>query len=142
MFAKTSFDYANCLSTQVTWEERGHNSPDTESLRRRRMTATGSEKSQCRKYSSIQHICFRKTSGSNTGRQTCFLVTRGAPKSPNNVTNTFFNTAHLLPRDLRFEHGGHPTCFLPRAPSSLVTPMCMTIIQVCKNNVFLKSNRN
>jgi len=29
-----------------------------------------------------------------------------APKSPNNVTNTFFNTAHLLPRDLRFELEG------------------------------------
>jgi len=27
---------------------------------------------------------------------------RGAPKNPNNVTNTFFNTAHLLPKDLRF----------------------------------------
>ena len=30
----------------------------------------------------------------------------GAPKNPNNVTNTFFNTVHLLPKDLRFEHGG------------------------------------
>jgi len=41
-------------------------------------------------------------------------VTRGgkggtiprAPKSPNNVTRTFFNTIHLLPKDIRFEHGG------------------------------------
>jgi len=31
---------------------------------------------------------------------------RGAPKSPNNVTNTFFDTVHLLPKELRFEHGG------------------------------------
>jgi len=31
---------------------------------------------------------------------------RGAPKSPKNVTGTFFNTAHLLPKDLRFKHGG------------------------------------
>ena len=31
---------------------------------------------------------------------------RGAPKSPNNVTSTFFNTVHLLPKDLRYEHGG------------------------------------
>jgi len=30
----------------------------------------------------------------------------GAPKSPNNATSTFFNTVHLLPKDLRFEHGG------------------------------------
>ena len=34
-----------------------------------------------------------------------------APKSPNNVTNTFFNTLHLLPKDLRFKHGG--ACFFP-----------------------------
>ena len=32
---------------------------------------------------------------------------RGAPKSANNVASTFFNTVqHLLPKDLRFEHGG------------------------------------
>jgi len=31
---------------------------------------------------------------------------RGTPKSPNNVTSTSFNTVHLLPKDLRFEHGG------------------------------------
>jgi len=33
-------------------------------------------------------------------------ITVGAPKSPNNVTSTFFNTVHLLLKDLRFEHGG------------------------------------
>jgi len=31
---------------------------------------------------------------------------RGAVKSPNSVTSIFFNTAHLLPKDLKFEHGG------------------------------------
>ena len=31
---------------------------------------------------------------------------RGAPKSPNNVAGTFFNIVHMLPKDLRFEHGG------------------------------------
>ena len=31
---------------------------------------------------------------------------RRAPKSPNNLTSTFFNTVRLLPKDLRFEHGG------------------------------------
>jgi len=31
---------------------------------------------------------------------------QGAPKSPNNVTSTFFNTVHLLQKDLMFEHGG------------------------------------
>jgi len=29
-----------------------------------------------------------------------------APKCPNNVTSYFFNAVHLLPKDLRFEHGG------------------------------------
>ena len=33
-------------------------------------------------------------------------IAMGTPKSPNNVTNTFFNTVYLLPKDLRFEHGG------------------------------------
>jgi len=31
---------------------------------------------------------------------------REPPKSPNNVTSTFFNTVHLRPKDLRFEHKG------------------------------------
>jgi len=31
---------------------------------------------------------------------------RGAPKSLSNVTSTFINTVHLLPKDLRLEHGG------------------------------------
>ena len=31
-------------------------------------------------------------------------MTAGAPKSPNNATSTFFNTVHLLSKDLRFEH--------------------------------------
>jgi len=33
-------------------------------------------------------------------------IPMGTPKSPNNVTSTFFNTVHLVPKDLRFEHGG------------------------------------
>jgi len=32
-------------------------------------------------------------------------MTVGVRKNPNNVTNTSFNTVHLLPKDLRFEHG-------------------------------------
>jgi len=31
---------------------------------------------------------------------------REAPKSPNNVTRTFFNTVYWLPKDLRFEYVG------------------------------------
>jgi len=33
-------------------------------------------------------------------------ITMGAPKSPSNVTSILFKTVHLLPTDLRFEHGG------------------------------------
>jgi len=37
---------------------------------------------------------------------------RGRQKVANNVTNTFFNTVNLLPKDLRFEHGDakHDPC--------------------------------
>jgi len=31
---------------------------------------------------------------------------RRAPKSPKNVASAFFNRVHLLPKDLRVEHGG------------------------------------
>ena len=43
---------------------------------------------------------------------------REASKSPDSVTSTSFNTVNLLPKDL---------CFLPRAPSNFVTPLCTTI---------------
>ena len=33
-------------------------------------------------------------------------ITTVAPKNSNNVTNTPFNKVHLLPKNLRFEHGG------------------------------------
>ena len=53
---------------------------------------------------------------------------RGVPKSPNNVTSTFFNTVNLLQKELRFEHGGgHLTCFLPLEPSNLVIPLTETV---------------
>jgi len=32
-------------------------------------------------------------------------MTAGAPKIPNNVTSTLFNTVHLLPKDLKFKYG-------------------------------------
>jgi len=39
------------------------------------------------------------------GRETTAGGTE-SPKSPNSVTSTLFNTVHLLPKDLTFEHGG------------------------------------
>jgi len=43
-----------------------------------------------------------------TGRQITAVNAewlRGATKSPSNDTSTFFNTVHLLPKSLSFEHG-------------------------------------
>jgi len=37
----------------------------------------------------------------------------GAPKRPNKVTGIFFNTVHLLPKDLKFEHGGAKLASFP-----------------------------
>jgi len=40
-------------------------------------------------------------------------ITMGAPKRPNNVTSTLFNTDHLLLKDLRLQHGGAKFAFWP-----------------------------
>jgi len=40
-------------------------------------------------------------------------MTVRVPKSPNNVTSTFFNTVYLVPEDLRFEYGGAKLAFCP-----------------------------
>jgi len=53
----------------------------------------------------------------------------GAPKSPHNVTSTFFNTVSLLSKELRFDHvgagstTGAPNSFFAPTPSNLVTPL-------------------
>jgi len=50
-------------------------------------------------------------------------MTAGVPKGPNNVTSTFFNTVHLLPKDLKFEHGGAKLssgCLTPLRPCTVV----------------------
>ena len=43
--------------------------------------------------------------GHKQGRNEKVNIPR-APKSPNDVSSTFFNALYLLPKDLRFEHGG------------------------------------
>ena len=40
-------------------------------------------------------------------------MTAGVPKGPNNATSTFFSTVHLLPKDLKFEHGGAKVASCP-----------------------------
>jgi len=47
------------------------------------------------------------------GRQ---MIAR-APKIPNNVTRTFFNTVYSLPEDLQVQKRERQACILPRAPS-------------------------
>jgi len=53
----------------------------------------------------------------------CQITAGGwAPKSPNKVTSTFFNSTFASERP-QVRTWGRQTCFLPRAPSNLVTPL-------------------
>jgi len=45
-----------------------------------------------------------------------------APKNPNNITNTFFSTVHLVPKDLRFERGGAKLVSCPGCHLTSVRP--------------------
>ena len=45
-----------------------------------------------------------------------------ALKRPNNVTSTFFNTVHMLPKDLRFEHGAPNLLTVPGAIQPCYVP--------------------
>jgi len=47
---------------------------------------------------------------------------QGAPKSSKNVTRTFFNTVYLLPKNLRFEHGGGKLVSWPRRHLTSIRP--------------------
>jgi len=59
-------------------------------------------------------------------------MTRGAaPKSPNNVTSTFFNTPHLLPKDIRFEQG---TPNLLLAPGAISPRYAMSAVDLTTNH--------
>ena len=44
------------------------------------------------------------------------------PKGHNNVICTFFKTVHLLPKDLRFEHGGAKLVSCPRRHLTSLRP--------------------
>jgi len=59
----------------------------------------------------------------------------GAPKSPNNITSTFFNTVHLLAKDLSFDHGGAKLASCPGRHLTSLRP-CAGGITLCK---FLKA---
>ena len=57
--------------------------------------------------------------GQNAPRETIHC---GASKSLNNVASAFFNTVHLLPKDLRFEHGGAKLASCPGRHLTYVRP--------------------
>jgi len=69
----------------------------------------------------VQFLGRRITAG---GAESCV----GRRKLPI-IHKYFLHYSTFAPKDLRFEHGGRQTCFLPLAPSNLVTPLsaaCVT----------------
>jgi len=58
-----------------------------------------------------------------------------APKSPYNVASTFFNTVHLLPKDLRFEHADAKLVSCPGRHLTSVRP-CVRPAAVINQNFF------
>ena len=53
-----------------------------------------------------------------------------APKSPNNVTCTFFNTVHLLLEDLRFENGGAKVASCPGRHLTTLRPCLVWTLSI------------
>jgi len=92
----------------VTRGARGHNSPGAESVWGRRITAGGAK------------------------------WLREAPKSPNNIVGIFFNTVHLLPKYLRYEHRGAKAALCPGRHQTSLRPWtrqsnsCSTLAPRCK----------
>ena len=52
-------------------------------------------------------------------------ITAGVPKSPNNAKSTFFNTVHLLPKDLRIEYGDAKLVSFPGRHLTSLRPDCI-----------------
>ena len=64
----------------------------------------------------------------NTGRQ----IIAGSPKSPTNVTSTFFIAMILLSKELRFEHGGVKLASCPGRHLTSLRPWA--VVQDCSIN--------
>jgi len=60
----------------------------------------------------------------------------GAPKSPNNVASTFYNTVTFPPKNLRFEHGGTKLASCPRHHLASLRPF-PTSVHICPTNQHL-----
>jgi len=52
---------------------------------------------------------------------------RRAPKSPNNLTGTFFNTVNLPPKELRFQYGGAKRASCPGGHLTSLRP-CIKVL--------------
>ena len=91
---------------------------------------------------SLYKLAFRKTctQGRNEGWKGGNISSgaeslQGAPKSPNNVTSTFFSTVHLLPKDLGLEHGGAKLASCPRRHLTSLRPClysCKFVLFNCR----------
>jgi len=57
----------------------------------------------------------------------CAEPVRGAPENINNVTSTFFSEVLLLPKDLRFEHGGAKLASCPGRHLTSAHPCVQTV---------------
>jgi len=62
----------------------------------------------------------------------------GAPKSPNNVTSTFFNTVHLLPKGLRFEHGSAKVASCPGRHITSLRPYPIILVFITRRICSIK----
>jgi len=52
------------------------------------------------------------------------LITIRAQKNPNNITSTFFNTVHWLPKEIRCEQGAPNLLLAPGAIKPRYVPGC------------------
>ena len=104
----------SCIQGRNDGGGKGHISPGVKSLWGRRMTAGAPTIPTMSKLLFLQHSTF-------------------STKRPNNVLSTvqkyskyqqctFFNTVHLLPNDLRLEHGGAELASCPRHYLTLLRP--------------------
>jgi len=72
-------------------------------------------------------------------------MTGEAPKSLNNVTSTFFNTVHLLAKDLKFYYGGAKLASCPGRHLTSLGPWLVIMyvgISVIFNGTYHTRKRN
>jgi len=66
-------------------------------------------------YKVCKQSAFKDTTRGASGVNAPSAESLGAPKSPSNVASTFFNTVHLLPKDLSSNMGEPNFFFAPGA---------------------------